>query len=179
MKTLLLIDIQQGFDSPFWGTRNNPELERNVEKLLEYARHKQWAIIHVQHSSLSTTSPLNPNQAGFHFKKEAEPMEGEKIFQKHVNSAFIGTNLDEYLKQQHLSELVIAGLTTDHCVSTTVRMAANLGYNVTLVEDAVATFNRVGMDGKTYSAEDIHAIHIASLHDEFCQVCQSRDLCLR
>jgi nicotinamidase-related amidase len=49
-------------------------------------------------------------------------------------------------------------------------MAANLGFNVTLISDATATFEREGYDGTLYSADDIHKINLVSLNGEFCIV---------
>ncbi len=115
-------------------------------------------------------SPLRPELTGCQFKPEAAPIEGEPVFKKTVNSAFIGTKLESYLRDTGIEQIVIVGLTTDHCVSTTTRMAGNFGFKVFLVSDATATFDRIGPDGKEYVAEDIHAIHIASLNDEFCSV---------
>jgi nicotinamidase-related amidase len=94
----------------------------------------------------------------------------EKQFRKSFNSAFIGTDLEKYLQEHDISSLVIVGLTTDHCVSTSTRMAANLGFNVTLISDATATFDREGYDGAPYSADDIHKINLVSLNGEFCIV---------
>ena len=87
-----------------------------------------------------------------------------------MNSAFIGTDLKERLDNENISKLVIAGLTTDHCVSTTTRMAANFGYDTFLVSDATATFNKKGGDGRNYAAELIHETALASLNEEFATI---------
>jgi len=94
----------------------------------------------------------------------------EKQFSKSVNSAFIGSELEKYLQEHEISSLLIVGLTTDHCVSASTRMAADLEFNVTLISDATATFEREGYDGALYSADDIHKINLVSLHGEFCIV---------
>src|SRR6185436_14024887 len=94
----------------------------------------------------------------------------ETIIKKNVNSAFIGTNLKEQLDNASISKLVIVGLTTDHCVSTSTRMAGNLGYDTFLVSDATATFNKKGLEGQNYPAELIHETALASLNEEFATV---------
>ena len=169
-EALLVIDVQKGFDDPSWGKRNNPHAESNIALLLSAWRRKQLPVIHIQHCSVQPDSPLRPNKPGNEFKEEALPIAGEERFTKTVNSAFIGTKLEQYLQDQRITDLVVVGLTTDHCVSTSTRMAGNLGFNVTLVSDATATFDRTGHDGVEYSAEDIHRIHLVSLNDEFCKV---------
>lgn len=169
-QTLLLIDVQKGFDDPLWGERNNPEAESNMSLLLEAWRTKNRPVVHIRHCSTEAESPLRPELPGNAFKDEVTPLEGERQFTKSVNSAFIGTALEEYLRAEQISSLVIAGLTTDHCVSTSVRMAANLGFDVTLISDATATFGRKGFDGRLYSAEEIHNINLLSLEGEFCTV---------
>jgi nicotinamidase-related amidase len=167
---LLVIDVQQGFDDLYWGKRNNLQCEANIAVLIAAFRRASKAVIHVQHMSVEPQSPLRPGQPGNEFKPEAAPAVGEKVFGKTVNSAFIGTALEKYLREQGIDELVICGLTTDHCVSTSTRMAGNLGFNTYLVSDATATFNRKGIDGRDWPAEEIHQSALASLNGEFAQV---------
>jgi nicotinamidase-related amidase len=152
------------------GKRNNPEAETNIALLLSEWRKHERPIIHIRHCSVEPNSPLRPELPGNEIKAEAQPLPGEKQFSKSVNSAFIGTNLEKYLREQNISSLVIVGLTTDHCVSTSTRMASDLGFNVTLIADATAAHERKGYDGVLYSAEDIHKINLVSLDGEFCVV---------
>jgi len=173
---LLVIDVQKGFDDPSWGKRNNPDAESNIALLLSEWHQHERPIIHIRHCSVEPNSPLRPELPGNEFKEEAQPLPGEKQFSKSVNSAFIGTELEKYLREHGISSLVIVGLTTDHCVSTSTRMAANLGFNVTLISDATATFDREGYDGTLYSADDIHKINLVSLNGEFCIVRSTEDL---
>lgn len=173
---LLLIDVQQGLDEPRWGARNNPDAELRIADLLAAWRAAKRPVIHVQHLSTEPDSPLRPDRPGHVFKPEAMPIEGEPVFQKTVNSAFIGTALEAHLRQRGIGALVIAGITTDHCVSSTTRMAGNLGFTVTVVEDATATFERVGPDGSHYSADLMHRAALASLHGEFATVRSTRDV---
>jgi nicotinamidase-related amidase len=173
---LLVIDVQQGLDDPKWGMRNNPDAERRIADLLAAWRATGRPVIHVQHLSLEPQSPLREDAPGHAFKVEAMPMVGEPVFRKHVNSAFIGTDLEAHLRGQDIETLVVVGLTTDHCVSTTTRMAGNLGFNVTVVEDATATFERRGPDGTHYSADLLHRVELASLNGEFATIQKAQDV---
>lgn len=172
---LILIDVQIGFDDPFWGTRNNPQAEENMAKLLGEWRIQGRPVIHVQHLS-GQDNPLQAGLATTAFKSFATPEEDEPVFTKQVNSAFIGTDLEIYLRGAEIEDLVIVGLTTNHCVSTTTRMAGNLGFNTTLVADACATFDRVGHDGTHYDAQTVHDLALASIHNEFATVVNTGDI---
>jgi nicotinamidase-related amidase len=173
---LLVIDVQKGLDDPRWGARNNPHAEQRIAALLAGWRGAGRPVVHVQHMSVEPTSPLRPELPGNAIKEEARPLTGEPVFRKQVNSAFIGTELAAYLREKRIDALVVVGLTTDHCVSTTVRMAANLGFAVTVVSDATATFERRGPDGTHYSADLMHRAALASLNGEFANVCSTREL---
>jgi nicotinamidase-related amidase len=113
---------------------------------------------------------LHESSAGNAFCDLVVPVHNEPIITKNVNSAFIGTDLQYRLDNAKIRTLVIVGLTTDHCVSTTTRMAGNLGYCTYLVADATATFNKTGVDGQNFPAELIHETALASLNNEFATV---------
>jgi len=173
---LLVIDVQQGFDHPSWGRRNNPALEARIAELLAAWRAANRPILHARHMSTLPFSPLRPGQIGNEFKSEAAPQPGEPVIEKRVNSCFIGTTLDADLRRAGIGGLVLAGLTTNHCVSTTARMAGNLGFAVWVVSDATAAFERKGPDGSRYPATLVHAMALSDLHGEFADVVDTRTL---
>jgi len=175
---LILIDIQKGFeDVEYWGgNRNNPDAEINAGKLLNFWRKNNWPVFHVKHCSANPNSLLAEGNPGNEFQEIVKPAEGESIIKKNVNSAFIGTDLQNQLDKAGIKKVVIAGLTTDHCVSTTARMAGNYGFDTFVVSDATATFDKAGADGEKYSAEIIHKTALASLHNEFAQVVKTKEL---
>jgi nicotinamidase-related amidase len=172
---LILIDIQKGFtETDYWGgDRNNVNAEQKAGELLEIWRNKKLPLFHIQHCSSNPNSILNESNPGNEFQDVVKPIEDEIIIKKNVNSSFIGTNLKELLDNAKIKNVVIVGLTTDHCVSTTTRMAGNFGYNTYLVSDATATFNKKGLNGENFSAEVIHQTALASLNDEFAKVVTS------
>jgi nicotinamidase-related amidase len=167
---LLLVDLQLGFYDPRWGRRNNPYLEERASALLQAWRAAGGPIVHVRHMSTDPASPLRPGQRGNEFMDATAPRPGEAVIGKRVNSAFIGTSLLADLCRAGCQALTIVGLTTNHCVSTTARMAGNLGFATFVVSDATATFDRVGPDGVPYRAEDVHAMALSDLHGEFATV---------
>lgn len=178
MNTLILIDIQKGFDDPKWGARNNPNAEDRAADLLTHWRAAGRPVIHIQHVSVEEGTPLVG--AGAMFKHQVTPLGGEAIFQKSVNSAFIGTGLQAHLEKIGATKLTISGLTTPHCVSTTCRMAANLGFAVDLIEDACAAFTANADtsfdDGPALTAQEIHRTALAHLHGEFVTVRRSGEV---
>lgn len=173
---LLSIDVQQAFNDPSWGRRNNPDAEQKIAALLAAWRESGRPIFHVQHRSASPTGLFRPGTPGYLHKPEGQPLAGEPVVVKSVNSSFIGTDLEARLRAAGIEVLVIMRLTTDHCVSTTTRMAGNFGFETWFVADATATFERTGPDGRHYTAEQMHDTALASLHGEFATVVWSEQV---
>lgn len=170
---LVVIDVQQGFDDEaYFGKRNNPGMEIKIRKLIKLWREKKAPLLYIKHDSAEFNSPLRAGQPGNELKKSVLPLGKEQLIHKSVNSAFIGTYLKSAIEGFDTKNIILVGLTTDHCVSTTARMGANLGFNVYVVSDACATFSR----GK-YEADLVHKIALASLEGEFATIVTTKELC--
>ena len=169
---LILVDVQKAFlDEDYWGgNRNNKNAEVICGKILDKWRTLNLPIFHIRHSSTNPNSKLNEKNLGFEFNENVLPKNNEPIITKNVNSAFIGTDLKEKLDNLGITILIIVGITTNHCVSTTTRMAGNFGYETYLISDATATFDRIGINGEKYSSETIHSTTLANLNEEFATI---------
>ena len=167
---LLVVDMQTGFDDPAWGPRNNPAAEANVARLIAAWRAARCPVIHVHHDSPDPAGRLRRGTPGHAAKPEALPREDERTYRKTVNSAFIGTSLEADLRAAGIETLVIVGLTTNHCISTTARMSGNLGFETMVASDATATFDRANLDGTIRPAAEVHQAALSDLRDEFAQI---------
>lgn len=172
---LIPIDVQRGFDYPPWGRRNNPDMEANGRRLLAAWRERGWPLIHVRHDSLQPGSSLRPDHPGHAFRNGFEPLPGEAVVGKSVNAAFIGTDLDLRLRRLGVDTVALFGVSTDMCVSTTARMASNLGYRTVVIGDACFCFDLDDGAGATIAAKAVDAAHLATLRAEFAQVLDTAD----
>lgn len=84
---------------------------------------------------------------GGSFHPSFEPRPGEVVAQEHwLSSGFASTDLDLQLKKHGLHEVIVIGMRANTCIESTVRFAAELGYDVTLVKDAIGSFGAAEMD---------------------------------
>jgi nicotinamidase-related amidase len=176
---LLIIDVQQAIDHPLWlrwGPRNNPQAEERIAQLLAAWRAAQRPIIHVRHMSREVNSPYRPHQPGNDFKHQVLPLPNERIVEKTTNSAFIGTALEAGLRAAGIDTLVITGVITNNSIEATARMAGNLGFTTIVVSDATATFARPDYNGVRRSAEEVHAMSLANLQDEYATIMTTQEI---
>ena len=166
---LLPVDMQQAFDAPPWPRRWNDLVDTNGLALIQAWRTAGRPIIHVRHDSIQPGSTLAPGAPGNSFRSGFDPREGEPLVTKSVNSAFIGTDLDLRLKRLGAKHVVVFGISTDMCVSTTIRTGANMGWDMILVPDACDCFDLPDRQGGTIPAEEVQRAHVATLAFEFAR----------
>ena len=171
MVALILVDIQEGLDDLdyYGGARNNPNAEENAARILDKFRKRGLLVIHIKNNSQNIESPLHPSKPGNQIKEIVRPDNSEQVIEKWTNSAFIYTDLADFLDENSIKDLIIAGLTTEHCISATARSASDLGFKVTVVSDATAAFNKT-YGGRNFDAETVHQVTLANLSEEFAQI---------
>ncbi|KAH8918131.1 Isochorismatase hydrolase [Atractiella rhizophila] len=201
---LLVIDAQKAFTSPEcthtfslpWPTFNN-----NCSALLSHFRSLKLPIVHVHHHS-----DTNPKSYLHHSKTQniqpldcVKPLDEEPTLVKHSKSSGFyasltnavsgleqGTKLKEVLLALGIKNLILIGISSTHCVSTTARQAVDETFKVWLVDDACLTFGGPvacpgvhvgnGKDGSEWTAETKHRVEMAILQEEFGRVVQTKDV---
>jgi len=178
MKTaLLIIDVQNDY-FPGGKMELNGSLNASdkIRSLMEHFRNRSMPVIHIQHiSTRPGASFFIPDTPGAEFHDNVKPSDGEKIFTKNYPNSFRNTGLHEYLTQNNITGLVIAGMMTHMCVDTTVRYAFDYGYNCTVAGDCCAT-KSLGFDNYNVSAADVQYSYLAALHGTFATVLKKDDI---
>ncbi|MEV6358590.1 cysteine hydrolase family protein [Streptomyces hydrogenans] len=180
---LIVVDVQKGFESAYWGRRDNPEAEGNMAALIDRWQETGRPVVFVRHDSRQAGSPLAPGTEGNAFKDFVKERRGagagpEVLVTKTVNSAFYGEpDLDAWLKGAGIEQLVIVGIQTNMCNETTARMGGNLGYDVLFALDAMHTFDLAGPFGWSRTAEELTRATAVSLHGgRFARVVTTEDV---
>lgn len=170
---LVVIDMQQAIRDPRWevaGPRNNHDAETCVARLQAAWREKGSVLVHVRHEGVDPNSTYLPNGPGAPFLLETAPRDGEMVITKRAHSAFVGTDLDAMLRSAGVEAVVICGVITNNSVEATVRHAHDIGWPVYLAHEACFTFGKRDRHGRSWIAEEVHALSLANLDGEYCEL---------
>ncbi|NQU53565.1 MAG: cysteine hydrolase [Bacteroidetes bacterium] len=150
---LILIDIQDFYFSGGAVELDEPQKAgEQAKQLLAHFRKNDRLVIHVRHNF----------QPGGDIHNLVKPIEGEKIISKDEVNAFLNTDLNNYLKENNIEEVVLCGMQTHMCLEAGTRAAHDLGYKCTVVEDACATRD-LTFSENTVPAKQVHYSTLATL----------------
>ncbi|WP_373760252.1 cysteine hydrolase family protein [Streptococcus ferus] len=107
---------------------------------LAKARQAGVEVIHVRHRS----EELVEGSPAWQIHESVAPLAGEVIIDKTYNSAFKETELQAYLDEQGIDQLIIMGMSTNFCIDTTIKVSYELGYQQAVIRDGTTT----GFSGK-------------------------------
>lgn len=119
---------------------NFDKFKSNVNSLIELAREQEIEVAYVCHDDVAD-SLLTQGTIGFEVFDQFQPQAGEQVFVKEFNSAFKGTNLQQYLNQKQIKDIIICGLQTDLCIDATIKSGFELGYNMIIAKDCNTTID--------------------------------------
>ncbi len=171
-RALVVIDVQGDMtasrDAGYpWA---NPQAETAIAALIAAFRAKGLPVVHVHHHETHPGAAMAPGSAGAAPLPCALPQGSEAVFVKHGSSAFIGTGLEAHLRDHGLTDLVIAGGEANACVESSTRMAGNLGFAVTVAEDALINFQKTLRDGSVMPPQTVLAMTLANLDGSFATI---------
>jgi len=176
---LLVIDMHQGMQSRIDSGRDhvNPEAPKRVADLLARFREREVPVIHVHHSDPDPASPFHPGHPDHAIMADAQPLPGEPIFIKSGSSSFAGTGLQAHLRTNGITRLVVAGAVAAFCITSTVRQASDLGFEVLLPADALMGFDIPAHDHGRIPAADVLRVTLSLLGADFATLTSATAVC--
>jgi nicotinamidase-related amidase len=115
---------------------------------------------------------MRPGTDGVEIHPLVEPEGGETVIDKDMPNGFVGTGLEDRLRTDGIEELVVAGMMSSMCVDATVRAAADLGFAVTVVQDACAAPD-LEFRGRAVPGAVVHDAFMSALADGYAAVVDS------
>ncbi|UWR62771.1 isochorismatase family protein [Phaeobacter inhibens] len=175
MKALLIIDMQNEMQRRIDAGMDcvNADAPDRIEVLSSFFREQGFPVVHVRHSDHNPASPLHEGAETHLPMPCAAALNGEAVFFKSTSSAFVSTGLADYLQSQGITDLLVVGAVAGFCVNTTVRGASDLGFAVTVAEDAVIGFSLPGSD---HSAQVIFDVTMAHIKCDFAKIVDTDEI---
>ncbi|KWT99001.1 isochorismatase [Vibrio toranzoniae] len=178
-QALIIIDIQNDYFEGGAMPLNNPmTVASKAKELLTFYRESQKPIIHIQH--LAARPELKFMLEGTHGQKihsSVEPKHGERIITKNYPNSFAGTELSEVLDELSITHVVLAGMMTHMCISSTARSALEYGLNTTIAHDACATCD-LSIFEQIIPAKEVHLTALAEV-SSIANIVSSEDIISR
>lgn len=170
-RALVIVDIQNDYFPGGAYPLHEPEAAAaSAARALEVARGAGDLIVHVQHVwDAPDAEFMVPGTPGVQIHAAVAPQDGERVIQKESPNAFLATDLEAVLRDAGIEDLVIAGMMTSMCVDATVRAASDLGFAVTVLQDACAA-PALSFGGVDVPAPAVHAAFLAALADSYANV---------
>jgi nicotinamidase-related amidase len=140
-RALIVIDVQESFrQRPIWRAVDNPEITDRVGELVAAARAAGDLVVWVLHAEPGTGTVFDPASGHVRLMAGLAPGPGEPVLTKTSHNAFTTTNLHQLLTSRGVRDIVVCGIRTEQCCETTARVGSDLGFGVTFVTEATATF---------------------------------------
>ena len=168
---LVVIDFQREyFDGGRLRIPDGDAALAQAKRLIRFADTHRMPVFHVQHLTPAGSALFAQDGACAAFHPEIQPQPHHTIVRKTTASSFASTDLHVQLQAKGIKTLIICGLMTHMCVSTTARDARPLGYQVLVAGDACATRDIDAWDGGIVGHAELHRAALTAVADSFAEV---------
>lgn len=176
MQALLIIDMQNFVKSRIaQGVEFAPsDCIENMIQVVGQFRAQGKPIIHIRHETAASGSTLSKNSVHAAPMPAFAPRKGETVFIKSTSSAFASTELCAWLQRADLRDVAVIGAVAGYCVNSTVRAGADLGFNMTVIRDAIISFS---LPEAGLKAPTVLDVTLGLLDGEFAQLVSTEELC--
>jgi len=176
-RALIIIDIQNDY---FPGGRHElvgpEEAATAARTVLDRFRASREPVIHLQHVwDAPDAAFFAPGTPGVEIHESVRPANGEAVIQKAYPNGFLETDLEAELRAAGAESVVVCGMMTSMCVDATVRAAADLGFECTVVPEACATLD-LNFRGAPIPAAQVHGAFLSALSDSYAQLASPDEL---
>ncbi|UJW75724.1 cysteine hydrolase family protein [Rhizobium sp. SL42] len=170
---LIVIDVQESFrQCAFWTTDDLAAYVEKQQALIDGAKTAGIPIIQIFHVDSDAPFTLDSGFVTTLAELEIKP---DITFHKSVHSALVGTGLEDWLKANGISRLIVSGIRTEQCCETTTRHAADTGYGVDFVTEATLTFAMTHASGIRFSPAEIRMRTELVLAGRFARIATVED----
>lgn len=174
---LIVIDFQmEYFAGPVPGKLpipDGPAAMAHAQRLIAFADRHSMPVFHIQHVGRAGDALFAQDDAHSDIHPDIRPAAHHALVQKGSASSFVNTDLHRQLQARGAKTLVVCGLMTHNCISSTVRDARPLGYQTIVAGDACATRAIVAWDGGVLGHADLHRATLTGLSDGFAEVMET------
>lgn len=146
----------------------------NITAAMDSAWKNGIPVIVVQHDGRESSPVFAKGSEGWQLHPEIEKRPATLRINKTKASVFYGTTLHQWLKNNHIDTLTIAGYMTHNCDAASVYEAAHNGFRVEFLSDATGSLPYRNAAGSA-SAEEIHRVYCTVLHSNFAAVTSTKD----
>ena len=172
---LIIIDMQMDMQQRIDAGRDhvNGDAPEKIAALAAAFRAKGQPVLHIRHAESNPASPFYAEAPGYQPMPCGKEAGNEPVFVKNTSSGFASTDLAAHLNKTGITDLVVTGAVAGFCVNSTVRAGADLGFNMTVVRDAVLGFD---LPSANLSAQTIFDVTMAHLEADFARVVDTETL---
>lgn len=176
-RALIVIDVQNEYDAGGGLPIEYPPFAQSLQRIaaaMDAAQAAGVPVIVVQHDAPADSPVFATGSRGWQLHEVVASRPHQHLIHKTRPSSFVGTDLQDWLRAQHIDTLTVCGYMTQHCNASTAVQSSHLGLQVEFLADASGSPSYENAAGRA-SAEEVHRVYTVVLNTGFAAVLDTAD----